>query len=133
MRFVILDKGAINKYLDRLVVYVNDISTVIDIVSDIVSSTKCGEVTIKVEDKRVVSDVFYAICNVASLWCEEDDNYDRIVIKINDIKNLREELYKILHGFKIVEEFKVYGIDPSTEMIIDVCGKGIRFEVELGS
>ena len=132
MRFVILDKGAINKYLDRLVVYVNDISTVIDIVSDIVSSTKCGEVTIKVEDKRVVSDVFYAICKMA-LWCEEDDEYERIIIKIDDIKNLREELYKVLHGFKIIEEFKVYGIDPSTEMIIDVCGKGIRFEVELGS
>ena len=131
MRFVILDKDVINKYLDRLVVYTNDISTVIDIVSDIVRSTKCGEVTIKVEDKRVVSDVFYAICKMA-LWCEEDDEYDRIVIKIDDIKNLRKELYKVLHGFTIIEGFKVYDTNLSTEMIIDVCGKGIRFEVEVG-
>ena len=128
MRFVVLSRdGNLNKYLDRFTIYTSDIGTVIDVILDGLNSQKCN-VAITVRGDKPVYATFNAICSVLrNISCEY--GHDQIVIKINSVENLRDNLSKILHGFDRLDELKEYGIEVNAEMVVNMCGKEMRFEV----
>jgi len=129
MKFVIHHANNIEKYIDRLVKYTRNIDVIVDMVLDKLMSTACDRVVIEINGIGNRACVFDVICNALGIECK--DEYGILKIRIKNIENLSTTLSRVLYGFKIAEQFKVYGIGSDVEMMIHVCDETITLDVEV--
>jgi len=132
MKFIINYVDNIEKYMDKLVKYTGNINTVVDMVLDKLKhdNVVCHEVDIEINglDRRAC--VLNIICDALGIECKIIDGTFEIKIKDKDVKRLSETLFGVFYGFKIIEQFRAYGIGYDLEMVISICGKTIILDVE---